>query len=82
MKRRDVTRRWAFGNKRQKAKVRRFHGTWCGCFLCDPPDRRHRLLRRELVEDMQCYCLPYAKPYDGMCERCMTLRELDGEVPS
>jgi hypothetical protein len=24
-----------------------------------------------LVVDMECSCLPYAKPSDGMCERCM-----------
>lgn len=35
---------------------------------------------RDLVADMECSCLPYAKPGDGMCERCMFFKDsIDGE---
>lgn len=32
-------------------------------------------LRAE-VSRMDCTCLPYAEPHDGMCSRCMALRGL------
>lgn len=32
---------------------------------------------RGLVVDMECNCLPHAKPGDGMCPRCEALAEAD-----
>ena len=34
---------------------------------------------RAAIRRMECTCLPHAKPYDGMCERCMALTKPEGE---
>ena len=34
---------------------------------------------RAAIRGMECTCLPHAKPYDGMCERCMALTKPEGE---
>lgn len=34
---------------------------------------------KAMVADMECSCLPHAKPSDGMCERCMFFFGFDEE---
>ena len=47
-------------------------------------DKVERLRQRvtelvSAVSEMDCTCLPHAKPNDGMCPRCMALLEADDE---
>ncbi len=41
--------------------------------------RKHAEIARlkSAIMDMECTCLPGAKPYDGMCPRCMALENTE-----
>jgi len=41
------TWKWAFGNKRQKGKIRRFMEQGCGCSYCCAGDRRQKIRDRD-----------------------------------
>lgn len=34
---------------------------------------------RDVITDMECSCLPHARPGDGECQRCAALRGGEGE---